>query len=364
MKIVVLCPYPVGCAPSQRLKFEQYYDSWRDHGYDVDVRPFWDRRTWTILYGPGRRVQKAFGFARASARRLADLVAGLRADLVYVHLEALPLGPPLLERLIARRGVPVVYDIDDLKFVRHSSQGNRFMAWARGSTKYGTLMALATEVVVCTEYLEQYARRFSTRVTNISSTIDTDAYRPRDGRPPDQPVVVGWSGSLSTAPFLHLLDDTLRVLQESDAIAVRVIGDGSFSIPGVTVHAQDWRLETEVDDLRSFDIGVYPLPDDEWVLGKSGLKALQYMALGIATVAQRTTVNESIIEDGRNGFLAADGGEWLSILTKLVRDPALRESVAGPARRTVDEKYSVRVNAARYLAVLERAAGSAPAESH
>jgi len=156
----------------------------------------------------------------------------------------------------------------------------------------------------------------------------------------------------------------LRTLQETDAITVQVIGDGSFSIPGVNVHAQDWRLETEVDDLRSFDIGVYPLPDDEWVLGKSGLKALQYMALGIATVAQRTSVNESIIEDGRNGFLATDAGEWLSILTKLVRDPALRESVAGPARRTVDEKYSVRVNAARYLDVLERAAGRAPVESH
>ncbi|MEY2448265.1 MAG: hypothetical protein QOH79_1741, partial [Acidimicrobiaceae bacterium] len=99
MKLVVLCPYPVGCAPSQRLKFEQYYDSWRGRGYDVEVRPFWDRSTWAVLYKHGHRLRKALGFVVATTRRIADLAACLRADLVYVHLEAVPLGPPLVERV-------------------------------------------------------------------------------------------------------------------------------------------------------------------------------------------------------------------------------------------------------------------------
>lgn len=355
MKVVVLCPYPVGCAPSQRLKFEQYYDSWREQGYVVDVRPFWDPRTWAVLYEHGHRLRKMLGFARASARRVGDLAAALRADLVYVHLEAVPLGPPLLERVIAWRRVPIVYDIDDLKFVRHSSESNRFMRWARHGKKYGRLMALATEVIVCTEYLERYARRFNHRVTNISSTIDTDTYVPRNPRSPSQPVVVGWSGSPSTAPFLHLLDGVLRAIQDADRVEIRVIGDSAFTIPGVRLRASDWRLESEVADLLDLDIGLYPLPDDEWVLGKSGLKALQYMALGIATVAQRTPVNETLIDDGVNGFLATDADDWMSIVTKLVRDPDLRASVAAPARRTVEERYSVRATAPCYLAVLDRA---------
>ena len=37
-------------------------------------------------------------------------------------------------------------------------------------------------------------------------------------------------------------------------------------------------------ELSELDIGVMPLPDDEWARGKCGLKGLQYMALEIPTV--------------------------------------------------------------------------------
>ena len=96
-RIVVICPHPEHCAPGQRLKFEQYYASWRNAGFTVDVRSFWDEATWKILYRSGHRAAKVSGLLRASARRLADLVAAARADLVYLFLEAAPLGPPLFE---------------------------------------------------------------------------------------------------------------------------------------------------------------------------------------------------------------------------------------------------------------------------
>ena len=35
----------------------------------------------------------------------------------------------------------------------------------------------------------------------------------------------------------------------------------------------------------NIDIGIYPVFNDEWTLGKSGLKSLQFMALGIPTIA-------------------------------------------------------------------------------
>jgi len=354
---VVLCPYPIGRAPSQRLKFEQYYADWRAHGWTVDVRPFWDEAAWGILYRPGHAVGKAAALARGLARRRRDLEDALRADLVYLHLEAAPVGPPWIERRLARAGVPIVFDIDDLVHLPHGSAANPFMRAVRGRSKVPELIGLARQVIVCTPYLAEYAQGFNRAVTNISSTIDTDAYVPPGTRPTTEGVVVGWSGSHSTSPYLHLLDGVLRELQRELGIRVLVIGDGGFATEGLALEARPWRGEREVADLAEIDIGVYPLPHEEWVLGKSGLKALQYMALALPPVVENIGVNPEIVRDGENGFLASGTEQWADRIRALVRDPALRERLGRAARLTVEERYSVRANAPRYRAVLEAAAG-------
>jgi glycosyltransferase involved in cell wall biosynthesis len=355
-RLVVLCPYPERRAPSQRLKYEQYFDDWRTAGWEIDVRPFWDEAAWSRLYAPGGLAAKAVDVMRGLVRRRADLAAALAADLVYVHLWAVPLGPPLIERRIRRAGVPLVYDVDDLVHLPHASRANAFMRWLRGGDKVRELMALADEVVVCTEHLAAVARSYNAHVTSISSTIDTDAYRPRPHRDRTEGVVVGWSGSHSTAPYLHLLDDVLRELQRTDGVRVRVLGDASFRIPGVEVEASEWSLDTEIEDLSAIDVGLYPLPDEEWVLGKSGLKALQYMALEIAPVVQGVGANLDIVREGENGLVARTPEEWLAAVRRLVRDPELRRRLGRAARATVVERYSVEANRARYREVLARAA--------
>ena len=356
-RMIVLCPYPLDRAPSQRLKFEQYYADWRAHGWTVDVRPFWDEAAWTVLYKAGHRAEKVRALARGLARRRRDLEDALAADLVYLHLEAAPVGPPWIERRIARAGVPIVYDIDDMVHLPHGSRANPFMRWVRGSGKVPELLGLSRQAIVCTPSLEEYARRFLAGVTNISSTIDTDAYEPRGVNRTTEGVVLGWSGSHSTSPYLHLLDDVLRSLQRRLGVRVLVIGDAGFHTEGLALDARPWRLGTEVADLRDIDVGLYPLPHEEWVLGKSGLKALQYMALEIPPVVERIGVNSEIVRDGENGFLVAGPEEWADRLAQLVRDPSLRERMGREARRTVEARYSVKANASRYRAVLDAAAG-------
>lgn len=358
--ILVLCPHPVDRAPGQRLKYEQYFDSWERAGYRVDVRPFWSERTWDVLYQPRHRARKVIGFLDGVRRRIVDTRDARRADLVYLFLGAAPVGPPLVERAVRRAGVPVVYDIDDLVYLPHGSSANRFMRWLRSREKVVELMTHAEQVVVCTTHLEQFARQHNEHVTDISSTIDTDAYRPRPHRDRTRGVVIGWSGSHSTAPYLHLLDDVLRELHRSEGTRVRVIGEPGFEIPGIDLEALPWRLETEVADLSEIDIGVYPLPDEEWVYGKSGLKALQYMALEIPPVAQRIGTNLEIIEHGVNGFLVSTQDEWLDAIRSLVHDPSRRKAMGQAARRAVLKRYSVEATAPVYLRVLEAALATSP----
>jgi glycosyltransferase involved in cell wall biosynthesis len=351
-KILVICPHPEARAPGQRLKFEQYYASWRAEGFDVDVRSFWSERTSTLLYRQGHWLSKVIGVLAGYVRRIRDLGAARHADLVYIFLEAAPLGPPVFARMLRRWRVPYVYDIDDLVYLPHASSANWFMQRLRSRGKIEELIVHAAHVIVCTSSLESFARRHNDRVTDISSTIDTDTYVPRPHRDRTSDVVIGWSGSHSTAPYLHLLDDVLRELHETDDIRVLTIGSPGFTLGDVPVDARPWRLETEVADLSEIDIGVYPLPDEEWVYGKSGLKALQYMALEIPTVAQRIGTNLDIIEEDVNGVLASTSEEWVDAIRRLVRDPALRQRLGRAARLTIEERYSVRATAPVYLGVL------------
>jgi glycosyltransferase involved in cell wall biosynthesis len=159
---------------------------------------------------------------------------------------------------------------------------------------------------------------------------------------------------MTTIQHFDLMIPVLRRLREEYGVAVRfkVIGDGRYRDQELGIQGQDWSAETEVSDLSDIDIGVMPLPDDEWARGKCGLKGLQYMALGIPTIMSPVGVNTEIIDDGVNGFLAGDEDEWLTKLTSLIESAELREKLGREGRETVEQRYSVRSQRERYLSLL------------
>jgi glycosyltransferase involved in cell wall biosynthesis len=129
-----------------------------------------------------------------------------------------------------------------------------------------------------------------------------------------------------------------------------------LELDGVSVRFVPWRGESEVEEIRRFDIGVMPLPkEQEWTRYKCGLKLLQYMAVGMPAVASPVGVNADIVEHGVNGFLADGDAAWEQALERLLIDADLRRSIGTSARRTVAERYSVEVNLPHYLSAFERA---------
>lgn len=355
MKVLFLVPYPKDRAPSQRLKFEQYFDIFEQQGINIEFWPFFDESAYRIIYQRGKYIKKILYVLLRYIARLKEIFRARNFDVIYVHLELAPIGPPFLEYLLSKTGRPVIYDIDDLVFLPHASTANRFMEFFRTRSRIDFLLKPGSHVIVCTEYLKKYALQYNDKVTNISSTINTVTYFVNNPYTNQKRVCVGWSGSHSTSPYLHLLDNVLLKIQKKYNVRIKVIGDASFRIPEADIDAQQWCLETEVRDLQELDIGIYPLPNEEWVLGKSGLKALQYMALGIPTVAQSIGANFEIIQDGVNGFLVNSEEEWLKKISLLIENPELRKKIGVAGRKTVEERYSVKVNAPRYLEVLRSA---------
>ena len=127
------------------------------------------------------------------------------------------------------------------------------------------------------------------------------------------------------------------------------MGDDTYMNDKLGIKGIKWSAEEEVNILNSFDIGIMPLPDDEWAKGKCGLKALSYMSLEIPTIVSPVGVNTEIIQQDVNGFLASTDQEWFQVLEKLIDEAELRERIGKAARKTVIEKYSVESQKNNYL---------------
>jgi glycosyltransferase involved in cell wall biosynthesis len=353
MKVLVISPHPEGIVPGQRLKYEQYFDYFRENGIEVEVSPFICNAFQDILYTRGNTALKIIYTLRGYIQRTRDLFRLRDYDAIYIFLYVTPFGPPVFEWLYSKFQPRFIYDIDDLVFLKAKSKANPIATWIKGRKKMAFLMKRARHVITCTPFLDQYARQFTQHTTDISSTINTDTYLPDNTYQNGKTLTIGWSGSHSTSQYLHLLTEVLKKVQSEFDIKILVIGDPDFKLPGVDVKAIPWRRETEVEDLQQIDIGLYPLPDEQWVHGKSGLKALQYMALGIPTVASAIGANYRVMEHRVSGFLVKTHEEWYTAIVQLIQDPALRSDIGRNARNRVEQYYSIRANRDVYLSILK-----------
>jgi glycosyltransferase involved in cell wall biosynthesis len=109
----------------------------------------------------------------------------------------------------------------------------------------------------------------------------------------------------------------------------------------VPVRHFPWALASEVAALETFDVGLMPLTDDPWARGKGGYKILQYMAVGIPTVASPVGINAEMVRPGVTGFLAGDQETWVTALEALVLAAELRARLGAQARECAVERYSL-----------------------
>lgn len=349
-RILILCPYPHGSAASQRFRFEQYIPALRARGFEIRQESFWDEATWRILYTPERPLRKAAATIMGFARRLMLVARAGSYDFVFIHLEAAPLGPPLIEWLIMLLGKRIIYDIDDAIFLPRTSRANRVVSFFRFRSKVGFITKHSYKVIAVNPFLRDWALKYNEAVQVVPTTIDPDYHRPSAAAPARPRTVLGWTGTRATAPFLNLIRDALAVLAETHDFELRVICDIDPGFPELPHYVYTpWRLETEIQDMQSFDIGLMPVPDDLWAKGKVGFKAIQYSALQIPPVVSDVGSGREVVDDGETGLVVANTTDgWMRALSRLIEEPAFRRSLGRQARLKIIDRYSVPAQADAY----------------
>jgi glycosyltransferase involved in cell wall biosynthesis len=363
IRVLALSPIPeegAGC----RFRIAQFIPYLESVGFEVTLRSLFTTEFFRLVYKPGHYLRKAVTFAGLSMRRLGSLRNASQFDIILIYREMFPIGPAIVERLLATRsGPPIVFDFDDAIFLPSVSDANRLIAALKQPQKVASIIRASDHVITGNEYLAGYARQFNRAVTTIPTSVDTSLFVPsRNGSENSEGKskskrssgpVVGWIGSPTTGSYIRSLSAVLRRVHERHPFVLRVSGAGEpFEVPGVAVQNEPWALDREVELFNTCDVGVYPLADDEWSKGKCGFKAIEFMACGVPVIASAVGVNCEIIRDGVNGFLASTEDEWVVKLGRLLSDPALRRTFADAGRRTIEAGYSLHVNAPRLAATL------------
>lgn len=352
--IYFLVPYPKGEAPSQRFRFEQYLPYLQENGFQVEIHPFYDYRTWQTLYSEGNTVKKAFGVLTSFLKRFGLLFKLRKADHIFIHREVAHVGPPIFEWFIAkvlRR--KYIYDFDDAIWLPNYSETNAKFHRLKSYWKVNYCMKWAHKITAGNEYLASYARQYNSNVEIMPTTIDTEHHHNIVCDHEQEPLVIGWTGTHTTMRYLDELIPILQELEKKHTFKFLVISNEAPSYKLNSLEFLKWKKETEIEDLSKINIGVMPLQHDIWSEGKCGFKGLQYMALEIASIMSPVGVNRSIVQDGVNGFLAGSPEEWKEKLILLLENKELRLKLGKAGKKTIEESYSVKANREKYLKLFQ-----------
>ncbi|MBU0489556.1 MAG: glycosyltransferase family 4 protein [Bacteroidetes bacterium] len=350
-EILFVASHRIDRAPGQRFRFEQYFQYLEKNGFKCTLSNIVSADDDQYLYKPGELFRKAEFVRKSHSIRRKNIRELGKYDIIFIFREALMSRSIRYEKQFKASGKPIVFDFDDSIWLSNVSDANKWFSWMKNAEKTASIVALSDVAIAGNQYLADFAKKYNQSVIIIPTTIDTEDYKPLPKIYENNSVTIGWSGSITTIQHFEYAVPFLKKIKEKygDSVQIGVIGDGNYNNPEIGVQGIPWSHSTEIKDLSEFDIGIMPLPDDEWAKGKCGLKGLQYMALEIPTIMSPVGVNTEIIQDGENGFLANSENEWFEKICLLIENSELRQKLGKAGRQTVIERYSVESQKERYL---------------
>jgi glycosyltransferase involved in cell wall biosynthesis len=355
IRLLALVAREIGRYPNLRFRLEQWAPHLeRQHGIRVDFASFESPKLSALMRTSGRRGRKLVLAARDLVRYWAARHRAQRYDGAIVVHEAAMLGGVWFERYLVRHGIPFVYDFDDPLWVTTVEFGDWVTRTWRSPKKIEKICRLASAITVGNEYLADWARQFNPHVSIVLTSIDLEKYEVARVQERHEPFTVVWSGQRGASMrFLDSARPALERLGKRMPLKLRVVStEPPPPYENVQVEYVPWTPEVEATSLASADAGIMPLPDVPSTRGKCGLKALQYMAVGVPPVVSPVGINREIVRDGENGLWAETTEQWTSQLERLATDETLRRRLAAAARKTVESTYTAQHSAAAFAAVV------------
>ncbi len=245
----------------------------------------------------------------------------------------------------------VLYDVDDAIWEPHGRPHGLLTRWRTRArlraTVRGAGRVLAANAHLAAGLRARLPPREQGRIAVLPMALDPSVWTPRAAAQDDAPVFLGWAGAPGNLPYLEALEPVLaRLLRDFPRARLRVLCGARPRFRELEFEHEPWSPGAEPAAVRGFDLGLLPLPrEDAFAAGKSPIKALQYMASGLPTVADALAGAEEIFATG-GALLARGDADWESHLHALLASPAERHALGRAARAAFEARHTLASNAA------------------
>lgn len=364
MRVLALCSYPLEAACT-RYRLIQYIEPLAEKGIDLTVIPFLGGNEFSGLYKPGQKIQKTVWMLKSAGKRLIDAIGARNYDAILIQREAMLFGPPVFEWLSKTLGkCPLILDLDDATYIQYTSPTyGRLANTVKFFGKTDKLIDWSQAVICGNRFIAEHVEQRNKKAVVVPTVVDTEKFHPLEKNARDIPVI-GWIGTHSTFPFLESLFPVFSDLAEKYDFILKIVGAGksAIDIKGVKVENLEWTLEREIEDFQSLDIGLYPMQvnefvNKEWLMGKSGFKAIQYMSVGIPFVVTPIGITTELGIENKTHFAAVEAGQWFEKLALLLESSDLRKRMGDSGRKYALQNYTVTKQAEIIAETLHRAVG-------
>jgi glycosyltransferase involved in cell wall biosynthesis len=364
LRVLAVCAFPVEAAAT-RFRLAQFIDPLKHHGIELTISPFLTSEQFADLYRGGKALFKIAGMAASVIKRLAETLSVRRYDLILVQREAMIFGPGVFEWLYSKVGHKrLVLDLDDATYVRYVSPTyGRMGSSLKFFGKTDNLIRRSAKVICGNRFIGEYVSANGGSPIIVPTVVDTELFKPRSDPNRSGLLTVGWIGTHSTFPFLAKLFPVLERLSERFDFELKIVGAGNVDLKSekINFRAVEWSLDREPEDFSSLDIGLYPIfpegaASDEWIKGKSGFKAVQYMAVGVPFVMSPVGVCGEIGHPGATHLNAATNEDWYTSLDMLLANPQLRSAMGEAGRQYSVQNFGVDQQASTLADVLKSVA--------
>jgi hypothetical protein len=235
----------------------------------------------------------------------------------------------------------LIYDVDDAIWRPHGKK-TFFIRKIREAVRLKTVVRAADLCTVANEVLASHLRTITPRVAVIPMALDERQWTFQSKTADRKTIRIGWSGHPVNFGSIQSLEPVLAQIQkEFPQVEYAIFSGEKPSLPSLKFEYIPFNPGAEAEAVRTFDIGLLPLPMDPFSEGKSPIKALQYLASGAAVVASPVGASKEFFVEPETAIFVKSQEEWLSALRKLIENAALRHDMILRGRRMFEQNFSV-----------------------
>lgn len=320
-KVIFLTKYPKKGA-SSRYRVYQYLAFFKNINFKTQALQ--SDTTYKLMYSKGHFFKKVAHTLKDYISRTFFICKNLDADVVYMQREIFAFGPLWAESLLKALGIKLILDLDDALFINKSNHNNPFK-WDKAS-RVKRIISKVDMVIAGNKWIRDECLKIGAKSAihiDVAEIVQFENVQNKQ----NSPLKAIWLGSPTTSKYLFLIETSLKKIQDEIGLEINIIGGNPNEKFAFKSNCLNWSLETENKYLSISDIGLMPLPNDEWSKGKCGGKARTYMASGVIPVVTNIGYNKDLIEDKVSGFLCSDSNDWEQALKLLNENHKLKKQI-------------------------------------